>query len=173
MDPARKRRRFAQLVNDNPNVDLQIFSGMSSQSLCRKGFTGTNISIETVPYDQLLERMGEADIVIHPHGFYGPMEEHEYQTIFPTKTIEYLLCKRPILAHLPGDCFLAEFYREYDCALIVDEPTIDALERGLEKLCQEDLRRRLVDNALKAARQFYAPLVAAQLRQTLIASLSR
>jgi len=144
---------------------------MSSQSFRRKGFTGTNISIETVPYDQLLERMGEADIVIHPHGFHGPMEEHEYQTIFPTKTIEYLLCKRPILAHLPGDCFLAEFYREYDCALIVDEPTIEALERGLEKLCQEDLRRRLVDNALKAARQFYAPLVADQFRQTLIASL--
>lgn len=159
-------RRFAQLINDDPDFELHIFSGMSPKSFRQRGFTGNNIIIKTVPYDQLLEKMRKGDIVIHPHGFLGPMAEHEYQTIFPTKTIEYLLCQRPILAHLPESCYLAEFYRKHDCALIVSEPTLDALKRGIESLYKGDLRLRLVNNALKVAHQFYAPLVANKLRQT-------
>lgn len=165
-------RRFALLVNDNPGIELRIYSGMSPRSFYQKGFTGKNVTIETVPYDQLLVKIGDADIVIHPHGFHGPMANHEYQTIFPTKTIEYLLCRRPILAHLPDDCFLAEFYRQYDCALIVNEPTLDSLKQGLNTLALDKaLRRRLVMNALKAARQFYAPRVADELRKNIKNSL--
>ena len=63
-----------------------------------------------------------------PHGFAGPLVPEEYLTIFPTKTIDYLLSQRPILAHMPADSFIAEFYRRHDCALVVDEPAVERLE---------------------------------------------
>lgn len=160
--------RVRELVRQTPGVTLKIFSGMSQTTLNRIGFTGPNISTETVSRDVLLGRMRKADIMIHPHGFTGPLEPVEYQTIFPTKTIEYLLSQRPILAHLPKDCFLADFYRQYQCALIVDKPTVEALAAGLAQLCTDsNLRQRLVRNALVAARQFRPSSVASHLRKVM------
>ena len=160
--------RMLQLVQQRPDVTLKVFSGMDVSLLRRLGFAGSNISIEMVPYEALLDCIREADIVIHPHGFSGPRSRHEYRTVFPTKTIEYLISQRPILAHLPADCFLAHFYRQHECALIVDEPTVEALAAGLSQLRSDaDLRQRLVRNALVAARQFHAPLVVSHLRQVM------
>jgi len=94
--------------------------------------------------------------------------QEEIKTIFPTKTIEYLISGRPILAHLPADCFLAEFLRSHDCALIVDEPSLEALKRALAILRQDEaLRSKLVCNAMQAAKQFEAHEVARQMRDTI------
>ena len=147
--------RFLQWFQQNPGVTLAIYSGMEASQFELLGFCGERISVETVPYHVLLNCIRHGDILIHPHGFNGAMQPEEYRTMFPTKTLEYLVSQRPILAHLPGDSFLANFYRKYDCALIVDEPTLEALSKGISRLCSDaDLRLRLVRNALKAAVQF-------------------
>jgi glycosyltransferase involved in cell wall biosynthesis len=168
---AEAAERVRQMVNRGPDVRLTIFSGaVNHETLSRLGFVGSDISVESVSRDLLLGRMREGDIVVHPHGFDGPMSTWEYRTIFPTRTIEYLICQRPILAHVPGDCFLARFYRQHQCALIVDEPSVEALTAALRYLRSDGvLRQRLVRNALIAARQFHAPRVADQLRQVVSA----
>jgi glycosyltransferase involved in cell wall biosynthesis len=98
------------------------------------------------------------------------LSDAEYQTIFPTKTIEYLICGRPILAHTPPNCFLTRFLQQWDCALIVEEPTVDAVVAAIARLRSDKaLRDRLVGNALKAAEQFQAEHVAAHLRKMLFA----
>ncbi len=160
--------RVALLANTTPDANLTILTGSPPSFLKSLGFNGDNISIETVSRDLLLGRLSNADVIVLPHGFYGAAPDEEVATIFPTRTIEALICQRPILAHMPGDCFLARFLRRHDCALIVDEPSVDAMRKGLERLRADgELRHRLVSNALVAARQFQAPLVATHLRKVI------
>jgi glycosyltransferase involved in cell wall biosynthesis len=106
--------------------------------------------------------------VVLPHGFSGNSSPDEYRTIFPTKTIEYLICGRPILAHTPPDCYLTRFLRKHQCALIVDTPCIAALVEAVEKLRDDhELRSKLVTAATRTAELFHAPRVANRLRLSL------
>ncbi len=158
--------RFAQLIQTRTDLALKIYSGMSPKEYSTLGFCIDRVTIENVPYDELIKRMHEADVIIHPHGFYGGMKPIEYQTIFPTKTLEYLISLKPILAHAPENCYLSEFYRDHDCALLVHEPSVEALESGLQVLISdESLRLRLVKNALKAAEQFRSSKVIQSLKE--------
>ena len=90
----------------------------------------------------------------------------EFRTIFPTKTIEYLISGRPILAHSPADAFLTKFLVENDCALVVDRPDVDAFARrssgcGATPPCGAGS----CGTALQTARQFQAANVAAEFRK--------
>ena len=165
--------RMAQMVQELEEVHLTLLTGTRHDVLERVGFVGPRVTVETVSRDRLLQYLQQADILLLPHGFTSSLAQEEIKTIFPTKVIEYLTSGRPILAHLPSDCFLAEFLRLHNCALIVDEPTVPALKRGLITLqCDADLRVRLVRNALKAAERFHAPRVAMHLRNIIISSHS-
>jgi glycosyltransferase involved in cell wall biosynthesis len=162
--------RLAAAVS-SVNGTLTILSGSPKAHLQALGMMRDGVRHETVSRDLLLYRLGEADIALLAHGFTGGLSEEEYRTIFPTKTIEYLICGRPILAHTPPDCYLTRFLREHGCALIVDKADQDAIVAAIQHLCEDaDLRALLVRNALRAAQQFHAPIVAASLRSVLEAS---
>jgi glycosyltransferase involved in cell wall biosynthesis len=147
--------RFLRLTQEHPDFTLRIYSGMNASDLKRIGFSGERITSNQVPYDELLEHMREADILIHPHGFNGPMTDTEYRTIFPTKTLEYLISQRPILAHMPSECYISQFYRKHHCALVVNEPSVEALFNAVQRLKNRpELRTELVKNAVRASGQF-------------------
>jgi glycosyltransferase involved in cell wall biosynthesis len=158
--------RFAQLARSSPyDLRLTVFSGTSRSYLKQLGFTGDNIVVETVSHDVLMQGLKQSDIILLPHGFFGAVADDEITTIFPTRTIEALISGRPILAHTPSDCFLAEFLRQHQCAVIVDKPEVAAIEQAVERLrLDPDLRSQVVRQALLAAEQFQAPRVAAHLR---------
>ena len=160
--------RLAGAVLECPGARLSIISGTPRRHLENLGLLGERTSHETVPRDAMLRRLAEADVVLLPHGLTGPDSREEYLTIFPTKTIECLICGRPILAHCTAGSFLARFLRENDCALVVDEPDVAALREAITKLRTDaDLRLRLVRNALKTAERFQASRVAEELRARL------
>jgi glycosyltransferase involved in cell wall biosynthesis len=161
--------RFAQLARSFSDLQLTVFSGTSRSYLKQLGFSGDNITLETVSHDVLMEGLKQSDIILLPHGFFGAAADEEIATIFPTRTIEALISERPILAHTPSDCFLAEFLRYHECAVIVDEPEVAALEQAVKRLRQDaDLRARVVRQALLAAEQFQATTVAAHLRNVVV-----
>ena len=110
-------------------------------------------SVQCVSRPELLRGLGQADILLLPHGFSGSLSQVEYSTIFPTKTIEYLISGRPILAHTPPGAYLTRFLKQHDCALVVETPDPAALAVAIRRLRTDgSLRSRLVRNALAAAR---------------------
>jgi glycosyltransferase involved in cell wall biosynthesis len=160
--------RISRAVAQHRDSTLLLLSGTPLSSLDRMGMLHDRVTHRTVSRDILLTELERADIVVLPHGFDGAAPAVEYQTIFPTRTIEYLICRRPILAHAPPDCFLTTFLRKHDCALVVDVPETSALIAGIERLRTDGaLRARLVRNALHAAQIFHAPRVAGTLRRYL------
>ncbi len=147
---------------------ITILSGTPKRYLHELGLLGEQVSHLTVSRDLVVSHLREADIILLPHGFTGGLSDEEYRTIFPTKTIEYLISGRPILAHVPAKSYVSRFLRTHDCALIVDAPDDGAICAAARRLCEDaQLRCRLVRNALRAARAFHAPAVAAELRRVL------
>lgn len=160
--------RVCEAIFQTDDVELTFLTGTPRTYLEGLGFLRKGSRYETVPADQVVGRLRESDIVVLPHGFTGGYSPAEYQTIFPTRTIEYLLCGRPILAHSPKGCFLNRFLEQHDCALVVDEPSTNQLRRAIETLRNDSvMRSRLVRNAQKAAEQFHAPRVARSLKSQL------
>ncbi|WP_447603649.1 hypothetical protein [Nitrospira sp. Nam80] len=150
------------------NGRLTVLSGTPRAYLQQLGILREGVQYETVSRDDIVRRLGEADIVLLAHGFTGPLSQEEYRTIFPTRTIEYLICGRPILLHAPADCYLTRFMEQYRCALIVNEPRVESVRAGIRRLSEDaDLRITLVRQALKAAALFRAPVVAGMLRSIL------
>jgi glycosyltransferase involved in cell wall biosynthesis len=155
--------RVCEAVARCDDTSLTILSATPRVVLERLRLLSESVHHET-PLE-LLPRLRQADILVLPHGLTGGYAPEEYRTIFPTRTIEYLLAGRPILAHLPADCYLARFLRENDCALLVHEARVESVVQGILRLRSDsELRSRLVRNALRAAEPFQAPRIAATLR---------
>jgi hypothetical protein len=159
--------RICRLVRTTADVDLTLICGNDRTYLKKVGFEGERIRIVRFS-DSLLESLRQADVVLLAHGFSGEISPVEIATIFPSRTIEALISQRPIVAHVPKDCFLAEYLRRHDCALVVDEPDVARLKQSIDRLRDDaDLRRHLVLQALIAAQQFQASRVAAHLRRVI------
>lgn len=160
--------RVCEAIEQAGDTALTVLSGTPAAYLRRIGVLRNGAQYDTVPPDRVLGRLREADIVVLAHGFHGALSAAEYRTIFPTKTIEYLISGRPILAHAPAGCFLSRFLTEHDCALLVTEPTTGALLDGIRRLRSDPaLRARLVRNATRAAERFRGPHIAGLLRAQL------
>jgi glycosyltransferase involved in cell wall biosynthesis len=164
--------RVAEVLSSIPGTQLTLVSGTSRAYLRQIGVLREGVGCETVSRDDVVARLRAADVVVLPHGFHGGLSDEEYRTIFPTKTIEYLICGRPILAHMPREAFLTRFLREHGCALVVDEADPAALRRGIETLLADaELRATLVRRALEAAQMFQGRRVAAHLRSVVLGAV--
>lgn len=102
------------------------------------------------------------------HGFSGGYGTIEYKTIFPTRTIPFLLSGKPIFAHSPKGSFLNDFILENNCAELVDIAATDAIIAGLERITNSAAyQEKLVKASRKTATLFYGPHVVQQLKSTL------
>jgi glycosyltransferase involved in cell wall biosynthesis len=160
--------RFAELIRSRPECTLTIYSASPTWYLEKVGVAGPRIRFAGVSGDRITTELQDYDIFLLPHGFHGPLSDVEYATIFPTRTIPYLLAGRPILAHSPKDAFLTKWLREHQCAEIVDEPSVEKLSNALDRLVSNRFRREeLVRNGYRAVRQFHAPIVVQILRDVI------
>ena len=62
----------------------------------------------------------------------SPIQYDELSTIFPTKSIEYLLSGVPILVHCPIDYFLSDFFVQNKCGLVVNDRDIASLVEAIK-----------------------------------------
>lgn len=62
------------------------------------------------------------------------MGEDTMQTIFPTRTMEYLASGRPILVHCPEHYFLARFFQKHQCGIVVSDRSPISLREACSRL---------------------------------------
>ena len=83
------------------------------------------------------------------------VHEAELATIFPTKTVEYLATGSPILVHCPEHYFLAKFFLERNCGVVVTDRCESSLIEAIEFLQSKTSEvREMQDQALKAVEMF-------------------
>lgn len=141
-------------------LELILATGVGKIYLKRMGLAGEGLTVVTFAqpdaYRETLRHQGILAV-----GLNWPQEsstpEVELATAFPTKVIEYLFAGRPILVHCPGHYFLARFFRQHGCGLVVSERSSTALAEAAQGLLGDpDIQAQICANALKVARIFSA-----------------
>lgn len=163
-------RALVRAIGDNPSYRIRYFTPQRPDFLRTHGIWAGNASAAFIGDEEdLLRELAGCDVLFLPLTF--DVNENSYEqlsTCFGTKSYEYFLSQRPVLLHAPGDYFIARFYRQWNCGLVVDDPEPEALLAALERLQSDGgLRALLVRNALKATRQFEGRRVVAILRAVL------
>jgi glycosyltransferase involved in cell wall biosynthesis len=121
------------------NLPFLITSGAKRKRLESYGIVGKHIKREFFSvrndYLRILQRQ-EILILALDWPDESPIHEDELATIFPTKTPEYLASGRPILLHCPDHYFLARFFEENQCGLVVAERSVDKLIKACQYLLE-------------------------------------
>lgn len=135
-----------------PNAKLHVYSAQSPAELDEMGIRGPIVYHEHQALSTMPSVQRQADILFLPLAFTSPYPEI-IRTSAPGKTGEYLAARRPILVHAPADSFLAWYFREFECGLVVDEGDPKKLARALERILTDSaLRQRLCARAWERAK---------------------
>ncbi|WP_439481807.1 glycosyltransferase [Cyclobacterium plantarum] len=86
-----------------------------------------------VPYEELPEKFGEADILYLPYDFSEKAVKFIKYSM-PTKASEYMISGTPILIFAPGDTALVNYAEKYQWAKVVKDEDMQELISSLEKL---------------------------------------
>lgn len=158
--------RFARAIRNDPRFSLHIYTHVPRVLLQKRGLDPDLYEHKGfISPDAVHAALQQYDIGVLTHGFSGGYGEVEYRTIFPTRTIPFLLSGKPIIAHSPPVSFLNDFIQENRCAQLVDQPTEEAVILGLEKIIESKAYQyQLVTAAAATARQFYGPEVVKALK---------
>ncbi|MEM6697964.1 MAG: glycosyltransferase [Bacteroidota bacterium] len=162
-------RRLVNAIKNNPKYELNLYTHVPKLLLQQRGIDTSAIHHRGfVRPEEVHDVLQQYDICVLTHGFKGGYGEVEYKTIFPTRTIPFLLSGKPIFAHSPKASFLNDFIEENDCAALVDKANESAIIAGLNRIT-EDLvyQRQLVQNAQQTAQKFYGKAVVKQLKNRL------
>jgi glycosyltransferase involved in cell wall biosynthesis len=148
---------------------LDIFTGQSRQRLEAMGIRGERVFVHAhAPYEHIQEAQRQADILFLPLSFAAPLHE-VLRTAAPGKMGECLASGRPVLAHVPADSFVADYFRRHRCGWIADQGDPGAIARELASIIEApELRAEMTANARRQALLDFSPETA---REKLLASL--
>lgn len=162
-------QRFVNAIKHHPKYSLSLFTHVPNLLLKNRGLDTDAITNEGfVNPNEVHQKLQDYDICVLTHGFTGGYGEVEYKTIFPTRTIPFLLAGKPIIAHSPEGSFLTDFIKENKCAELVTEANTDAIIKSLDAIADNiAYQKELVAASQKTAEQFFGPMVVKQLQKTL------
>ena len=162
-------KRFVNAIKANPKYSLSLYTHVPKVLLRKRGLDTNAIEYKGfVNPEKVYEVLQEYDICVLTHGFTGAYGTIEYRTIFPTRTIPFLLSGKPIFAHSPSGSFLNDFIKENKCAKLVEIADEKAIINGLDEICNNIVfQKQLVAASRKTAEQFYGPTVVEKLKASL------
>lgn len=119
--------------------------------------------------DIFFNRIAKADVLLLPVNF----DEESVRFIkysMPTKVPAYLTVGTPILLYAPAGIAQVEYAREEEWGLVIDDPDVDKLKKGLLEICENtELRQKLSKTAkIVAQRNHDAKTVRKRFQQVLI-----
>ncbi len=161
-------RALAAAVGDDPSFEVRLFTPQTREELDFWGVRCANGSAEFIRDETTLaRRLEECDALFVPITFdTDGNTRDQLATSFGIKSYEYFLAQRPVVVHAPGDYFLARFYRQHECGIVVDQPAPAPLREAFLRLRDApEVGVALARRGLETARGFEGPLLAARLRR--------
>lgn len=138
--------------DDSSRVILHIFTSQPASFLAANGVVSEAIVLhDHIAHEEIPIVQRHADILFLPLAFASPIPE-VIRTSAPGKMGEYLSVGRPILVHAPEDTFVAAYFREHQCGLVVDRNDVSLLVQAIRRLTSEpELCAELSDRARRRA----------------------
>ena len=152
-DAANRMFRTLSLIKE---LEFRFFTELPESYFVNLGIDNQSLEIySSLERIEFLKKLFDCDILILPHGLTGNLPKLEYNTIFPTKTIEYLISGKPIFYHGPSDAFLTKFILQNNCAeTITSNNEIEIKDKFYNLMNDESRRQFLVQNSLNVAKTF-------------------
>jgi len=146
-----------------PNLKLHLYTAQLPHDLEEKGLDGPIVFHEHQATSFMPGIQQQASLLFLPLAFSSPYPE-VIRTSSPGKIGEYLAARRPILVHAPADTFVAWYFRQHECGLVVDKCDPGELAQAIERILQNaDLRQGLGTRAWdRACSDFGLPVVQAR-----------
>ena len=141
-------RRLAQVISrQDGRFTLELYSNTPRQALVAAGFPSEHWTHGFVSRSEIQTLQEQSHVLYLPQAFESDAPQMLRHN-FPTKALEYMRARRPILVHSPEDTYLADLVHKHGSGLLVNEPDEVALEAALNRLVTEpDLVSKLVENA--------------------------
>ncbi len=142
---------------------LTLSAANTYDKLNKLGFVNNNIKIlpflSREDYITILENQ-KALLLSIDWSEESVVHKDELGTIFPTKTIEYLISGRPIIVHCPEEYFLAKFFKKNKCGIVLTDRNPKLIKEQIEAVfSDEKILQEMVSNAYKASKQFHISAV--------------
>jgi glycosyltransferase involved in cell wall biosynthesis len=136
---------------DRRNIRLHLYTAQSPARLESEGIRGPVVIHPPQSLSAMPAIQQGADVLFLPLALHSDYPDI-VRTAAPGKIGEYLAACRPILVHAPPDSFLASYFRDHRCGLVVDRGDPAELAAALESLLSDpDLRSRLRARAWERA----------------------
>lgn len=135
-----------------PGVRLHMYTDRPRQDLEDLGISGPVVYHPTLVATEVPRVQIEADILFLPLAFRSPYPDL-VRTSATTKLGEYLAARRPIIVHAPRESFVAWYFRQHDCGVVVDDNDPELLAGAIDLILNDnDLRQRIIANGWERAR---------------------
>ena len=136
---------------DRRNVRLHLYTAQSPARLESEGIRGPVVVHPPQPLSAMPALQQQADVLFLPLALHSDHPDI-VRTAAPGKMGEYLAACRPILVHAPPDSFLAWYFRDHQCGIVVDRSDPAELAAALELVLSDPaLRARLRARAWERA----------------------
>jgi glycosyltransferase involved in cell wall biosynthesis len=130
-----------------PEVKLHLYTPRTREELERENIRGPIVYHNPVALSDVFEVQRSADILFLPIAFDSSIPDVAKSTL-PSKTVEYLASGRPILVYAPADTFVAWYFREHGCGMVVDRSDPAMLARAIRRIIEDtELRREMGERA--------------------------
>lgn len=157
---------------DRRNLRLHLYTAQSPARLESEGISGPVVIHPPQPLSAMPAIQQRADVLFLPLALHSDYPDI-VRTAAPGKIGEYLAACRPILVHAPPESFLASYFRDHQCGLVVDRSDPAELAAALESLLSDpDLRSQLTARAWRRAEADFSLATARRQFATAIGLLS-
>jgi glycosyltransferase involved in cell wall biosynthesis len=131
---------------ERKNVRLHLYTPQARDSIEKQGIAGPYLVFhEYQPVSAMPRIQQRADILFLALAINSPHPDI-VRTAMPGKMGEYLASGRPILVHAPPDSFVASYFRQHECGLVVDQNDPSQLARAIDSLLNDANLRETFGN---------------------------
>ena len=157
------------------SIKLRLSNANKIENLLKHGLRKNNIEImpflSREDYLKLLKKQ-DALLLAIDSSLESPVHEDELSTIFPTKSIEYLMSGKPIIVHCPKNYFLSRFFDENGCGLVINtndsNEMVDLIDNYLSNIALQTIHIR---NGYKTLEKFYISSVKKEFIKAITSSI--
>jgi glycosyltransferase involved in cell wall biosynthesis len=137
------------LRSGNLDATLNIYTAQSEDEIAEAGIRGPVSVHSHRPLTEMPSLQADADILFLPLAFDSPFPTL-IRSSSPAKMGEYLAAGRPILVHAPHDSFVAHYFSQHGCGVVVGELERAPLAEGVRTLLEDDDLRERIGEAARA-----------------------
>lgn len=122
------------------DLTLHLYTAQSPSRLESEGIRGPVVVHPPQPLAAMPAVQQQADVLFLPLGLHT-YDPEIVRTAAPGKIGEYLAAGRPILVHAPPHSFLASYFRDHQCGVVIDRRDPAQLAAALESLLSDPALR--------------------------------